>query len=156
MTASLPAPCHRLPSLPLPGLQLASFAIVVNQLKNIYDAFFLSECDRCRGTGLVTCPHVSRRWRGGRNCKQKACASPQLCWSGALHRSQPYQPALHPSSPCHLLQCHGTKTLRRRPGYLRTRDYGIVDDPRDSYSCLYCGPPSPVSQPSPRTHACKP
>jgi hypothetical protein len=33
---------------------------VVNQLKNIYDAFFLNECERCRGTGLVTCPHVSQ------------------------------------------------------------------------------------------------
>lgn len=73
---------------------LASFAIVVNQLKNIYDSFFLSECDRCRGTGLMTCPH-----------------------------------------------CHGTKTLRRRPGYLRTRDFGIVDDTKDSYLCMYCGPP---------------
>ncbi|KAL4438015.1 hypothetical protein ABPG77_004236 [Micractinium sp. CCAP 211/92] len=73
---------------------LASFAIVVNQLKNIYDAFFVSECQRCRGTGITTCPH-----------------------------------------------CHGTKTLRRRPGYLRTRDYGIVDDTRDSYLCVYCGPP---------------
>jgi hypothetical protein len=51
--------------LPLPGLQLASFAIVVNQLRNIYDAFFLSECDRCRGTGLVTCPHVSLGRPGG-------------------------------------------------------------------------------------------
>lgn len=40
--------------------QLASFAIVVNQLKNIYDAFFVSECNHCRGTGIVTCPHVSR------------------------------------------------------------------------------------------------
>lgn len=40
--------------------QLASFAIVVNQLKNIYDAFFINECDRCRGTGLVTCPHVRK------------------------------------------------------------------------------------------------
>ncbi|PSC76683.1 molecular chaperone [Micractinium conductrix] len=74
---------------------LASFAIVVNQLKNIYDAFYVSDCERCRGTGIVTCPH-----------------------------------------------CHGTKTLRRRPGFLRTRDYGIVDDPRDSYLCFYCGPPS--------------
>ncbi|KAI3438717.1 hypothetical protein D9Q98_001137 [Chlorella vulgaris] len=75
---------------------LASFAIVVNQLKNIYDAFFINECDRCRGTGLVTCPH-----------------------------------------------CHGTKSLRKRPGYLRTRDFNIVDDPRDSYPCFYCGPNSP-------------
>lgn len=74
---------------------LASFAIVVNQLKNIYDAFFINECDRCRGTGIVTCPH-----------------------------------------------CHGTKTLRRRPGYLRTRDFDIVDDTRDSYLCFYCGPHS--------------
>lgn len=72
---------------------LASFAIVVNQLKNIYDSFFVSECERCRGTGIVTCPH-----------------------------------------------CHGTKTLRQRPGYLRTRDFGIVDDSRDSYLCFYCGP----------------
>lgn len=74
---------------------LASFAIVVNQMKNIYDAFFINECQRCRGTGIMTCPH-----------------------------------------------CHGTKTLRKRPGYLRTRDFGIVDDPRDQYSCFYCGPPS--------------
>ena len=60
----------------LPGLQLASFAIVVNQLRNIYDAFFLSECDRCRGTGLVTCPHVSRERQG----RAGACAG-----SAGLH-----------------------------------------------------------------------
>ena len=48
------------------------------------------------------------------------------------------QPAGCPPPP--LPQCHGTKTLRRRPGYLRTRDFGIVDDPRDSYLCFYCGP----------------
>jgi hypothetical protein len=48
--------CGALPA----AVQLASFAIVVNQLKNIYDAFFLNECERCRGTGLVTCPHVSQ------------------------------------------------------------------------------------------------
>jgi hypothetical protein len=40
---------------------------VVNQLKNIYDAFYVSECERCRGTGIVTCPHVRRgQGRGGR------------------------------------------------------------------------------------------
>jgi hypothetical protein len=39
-------------------------------------------------------------------------------------------------------QCHGTKNLRRRPGYLRTRNFQIVDDPRDSYLCFYCGPNS--------------
>ena len=64
-----------------------------------------------------------------------------------LLRSHPVIPLCQPPTLAHLLQCHGTKTLRRRPGYLRTRDYGIVDDPRDSYSCLYCGPSSPVSQP---------
>ena len=64
-----------------------------------------------------------------------------------LLRSHPVTPLCQPPTLAHLLQCHGTKTLRRRPGYLRTRDYGIVDDPRDSYSCLYCGPSSPVSHP---------
>ena len=43
-------------------------------------------------------------------------------------------------------QCHGTKTLRQRPGYLRTRDFGIVDDSRDSYLCFYCGPSTKVRQ----------
>lgn len=38
--------------------QVASFAIVVNQLKSLYEEFFISVCDRCRGTGCVTCPHV--------------------------------------------------------------------------------------------------
>ena len=42
----------------LPWLQIASFTIVVQQLKTIYDAFFITCCDRCRGTGIVTCPHV--------------------------------------------------------------------------------------------------
>ena len=39
-------------------MQVASFAIVVNQLKNLYDEFFVSSCERCRGTGCLTCPHV--------------------------------------------------------------------------------------------------
>ncbi len=48
------------PGAPCPAsLQIASFTIVVQQLKNIYDAFFITTCDRCRGTGIVTCPHVS-------------------------------------------------------------------------------------------------
>lgn len=72
---------------------VASFAIVVNQLKSLYEEFFISICDRCRGTGCVTCPH-----------------------------------------------CHGTKTLRQRPGFIRTRDLAIVDNPFDSYQCFYCGP----------------
>lgn len=38
------------------------------------------------------------------------------------------------------MQCHGTKTLRRRPGFIRTRDLAIIDDPRDNYQCFYCGP----------------
>lgn len=41
-------------------LQVASFTIVVQQLKVMYDTFFVSVCERCRGTGMVTCPHVSR------------------------------------------------------------------------------------------------
>jgi len=55
------------PSLPsrCPTTQIASLAIVVNQLKSIYDTFFLSECERCRGTGIVTCPHVSTMGRQG-------------------------------------------------------------------------------------------
>jgi hypothetical protein len=76
-------------------MQVASFAIVVNQLKSLYDEFFVSVCDHCRGTGCVTCPH-----------------------------------------------CHGTKTLRRRPGFIRTRDLTVVDNPVDSYQCFYCGPPT--------------
>jgi hypothetical protein len=43
----------------LTSVQIASFTIVVEQLKNIYEAFFITTCDRCRGTGIVTCPHVS-------------------------------------------------------------------------------------------------
>lgn len=54
---------------------------------------------------------------------------------------RPTYPPNHCSGLSHPPQCHGTKTLRRRPGYLRTRDYGIVDDTRDSYLCVYCGPP---------------
>lgn len=72
---------------------VASFAIVVNQLKTLYDEFFISVCARCRGTGCLTCPH-----------------------------------------------CHGTKTLRRTPGFLRARDLAIVDNPADKYECFYCGP----------------
>lgn len=72
---------------------VASFAIVVNQLKSLYEDFFTSSCDRCRGTGCLTCPH-----------------------------------------------CHGTKTVRSRPGFIRARDLAIVDNPGDSYSCFYCGP----------------
>ena len=40
------------------------------------------------------------------------------------------------------MQCHGSKTLRRRPGFIRTRDLTIVDNPRDIYQCFYCGPPT--------------
>lgn len=137
---------------PLP-LQLASFAIVVNQLKNIYDAFFVSECERCRGTGIVTCPHVSRRRQeGGRSGQgaaawlrvvQRGCClaagAPRLCCIEGQALTAPPCPRPRPS------QCHGSKTLRRRPGYLRTRDFGIVDDSRDSYLCFYCGPPTAVS-----------
>lgn len=38
------------------------------------------------------------------------------------------------------MQCHGSKTLRRRAGFIRTRDMAIVDNPKDSYLCFYCGP----------------
>lgn len=61
------------------------------------------------------------------------------------------QPAGCPPPP--LPQCHGTKTLRRRPGYLRTRDFGIVDDPRDSYLCFYCGPHTKVRRQAADCHA---
>jgi hypothetical protein len=65
--------------------QVASFAIVVNQLQNLYNEFFVSSCDHCRGTGCVTCPHVS------------ACAPPPaLC--------PPRPPPAHPRprpSPLH-------------------------------------------------------
>ncbi|KFM26198.1 hypothetical protein F751_4691 [Auxenochlorella protothecoides] len=36
---------------------VASFAIVINQLKETYSTFFVSTCEHCRGTGLLTCPH---------------------------------------------------------------------------------------------------
>lgn len=72
---------------------VASFAIVVNQLKNLYDITFTSACERCRGTGCLTCPH-----------------------------------------------CHGSKTIRKRPGFVRARDLAVVDNPEDSYTCFYCGP----------------
>jgi hypothetical protein len=72
---------------------VASFAIVVNQLKSLYDDFFTASCERCRGTGCLTCPH-----------------------------------------------CHGSKTVRKRPGFIRARDLSVVDNPGDSYSCFYCGP----------------
>jgi hypothetical protein len=72
---------------------VASFAIVVNQLKSLYEDFFTSSCDRCRGTGCLTCPH-----------------------------------------------CHGSKTIRKRPGFIRARDLAVIDNPGDSYSCFYCGP----------------
>lgn len=65
---------------------MASFAIVVGQLKTMYDTFFISCCNRCRGTGMITCQH-----------------------------------------------CHGTKTLRRRPAFLRVRDGGLVSNPADCY-----------------------
>ena len=68
---------------------------MVNQLKRLYDEFYVSVCARCRGTGMLTCPH-----------------------------------------------CHGTKTLRRKPGFLRTRDLAIVDNPKECYQCFYCGPPT--------------
>ncbi|GAB4816902.1 hypothetical protein N2152v2_003948 [Parachlorella kessleri] len=74
-------------------LTIASFTIVVQQLKTIYDAFFITCCDRCRGTGIVTCSH-----------------------------------------------CHGTKALRTRPGFLRTRNLRIIDNPKDHYPCYHCGP----------------
>ena len=38
------------------------------------------------------------------------------------------------------MQCHGTKTIRSRPGFIRVRDLAIVDNPADSYQCFYCGP----------------
>eukprot|EP00887_Chlorella_sp_A99_P000898 scaffold5.g898.t1 len=74
---------------------VASFAIVVDQLKTMYSTFFMSCCSRCRGTGMITCQH-----------------------------------------------CHGTKTLRRRPAFVRTRDGGLVDNPADCYQCYHCGPPT--------------
>ena len=69
--------------------------------------------------------------------------SPHTLLPHASPHSSPHSspPAPHfPPAP----QCHGTKSLRARPGYLRTRNLGIVDDPRDSYLCFYCGPPSKV------------
>ncbi len=72
---------------------VASFAIVVNQLRALYDDFFTAACERCRGTGCLTCPH-----------------------------------------------CHGSKTIRKRPGFVRVRDLAVIDNPEDSYSCFYCGP----------------
>ena len=64
------------------------------------------------------------------------------------------------------VQCHGTKTLRRRPAFLRTRDGGLVDNPVDSYQCYHCGPPtvydfnpfSPDDEevPAPAGHDCGP
>ena len=40
-------------------LQILSFTITIQQLKSIYELFFVSCCKRCRGTGIITCPHVS-------------------------------------------------------------------------------------------------
>ncbi len=37
-------------------LQVASGTIVLNQLKNVYEELFYTECDNCRGTGRMTCP----------------------------------------------------------------------------------------------------
>lgn len=121
---------------------------MVNQLKNIYDSFFLNECERCRGTGLVTCPHVSRPARPHVGFTVVRL-SPSCRHSRALRRpcAAPPAPAastLRVPNPSPRVQCHGTKNLRRRPGYLRTRDFQIVDDPRDSYLCFYCGPNSQV------------
>ncbi|CAL5227290.1 g10225 [Coccomyxa viridis] len=37
--------------------------------------------------------------------------------------------------------CHGTKTLRRRPGEFHYQHMAVVDrSPRDLYPCVYCGP----------------
>ena len=38
------------------ALQVASGTIVLNQLKNVYEDLFYTECDNCRGTGRMTCP----------------------------------------------------------------------------------------------------
>lgn len=35
---------------------VASGTIVANQLKNLYEELFFTECDNCRGTGRMTCP----------------------------------------------------------------------------------------------------
>ncbi|DBA92440.1 hypothetical protein WJX77_000486 [Trebouxia sp. C0004] len=35
---------------------VASGTIVLNQLKNIYEELFYTECNNCRGTGRMTCP----------------------------------------------------------------------------------------------------
>ena len=76
-----------------------------------------------------------------------ARASPHSLVSPFSHPNacppHPLLPGLLLPLPLHA-QCHGTKTLRRRPGYLRTRDFDIVDDTRDSYLCFYCGPHSRV------------
>lgn len=129
--------------------------IVVNQVKNIYTAFFTGVCERCRGTGIMTCPHVSRPCAQAQLLLERAglpgllagpCHAPLLPWSAASRCI----PSLLLPGP----QCHGTKTLRQRPGLLRTRDFGVVANPRDAYLCFYCGPPSQVRPAAGASPAC--
>lgn len=35
---------------------VASGTIVLNQIKNVYEELFYTQCDNCRGTGRMTCP----------------------------------------------------------------------------------------------------
>ena len=41
------------------AMQVASFAIVLNQARTLFDEFFVSKCARCRGAGTVICTHCS-------------------------------------------------------------------------------------------------
>ena len=40
--------------------QIASFGIIAGQLRGLHDRIFVDACDACRGTGILTCPHVRR------------------------------------------------------------------------------------------------
>lgn len=36
---------------------VASFGIVITHIKQVWDEFFISKCDFCKGTGMITCRH---------------------------------------------------------------------------------------------------
>ena len=49
----------RAPTLPLPIQQVASFAIVLNQARTLWEECFVSKCAHCRGAGTVICSRCS-------------------------------------------------------------------------------------------------
>lgn len=132
---------------------MASFSIIVEQVKTAWETLFTHDCTTCRGTGKMTCP----KCHGTKTLRMRPAAH-KIQHAGLLKASQnsipcdsaPLISSLH-CSTAHFLDSldraqeeQGLHCSYRKKFHLPyvVTSYFLQTNPDDLYPCFACGPPT--------------